>query len=65
MPGGRHQIGIPAGFNSESVAGFLSECLAGFLGIRTDAEILALRVSASPTMRSVIGLGAGSGQCGA
>jgi hypothetical protein len=34
MPGGRHQIGIPAGFNSESVAGFLSECLAGFLGIR-------------------------------
>jgi len=23
MPGGRHQIGIPAGFNSESVAGFL------------------------------------------
>jgi hypothetical protein len=38
MPGGRHQIGIPAGFNSESVAGFLSECLAGFLGIRTVAE---------------------------
>jgi hypothetical protein len=35
MPGGRHQIGIPAGFNSESVAGFLSECLADFLGIRT------------------------------
>ena len=35
MPGGRHQIGIPADFNSESVAGFLSECLAGFLGIRT------------------------------
>ncbi len=34
MPGGRHQIGIPAGFKSESVAGFLSECLAGFLGIR-------------------------------
>jgi hypothetical protein len=33
MPGGRHQIGIPAGFNSESVAGFLSECLAGFLGM--------------------------------
>ena len=24
-PGGRHQIGIPAGFKSESVAGFLSE----------------------------------------
>jgi hypothetical protein len=34
MPGGRHQIGIPAGFNSESVAGFLSECLAGFIGNR-------------------------------
>ena len=33
-PGGRHQIGIPAGFKSESVAGFLSECLAGFVGIR-------------------------------
>ena len=34
-PGGRHQIGTPAGFKSESVAGFLLECLAGFLGIRT------------------------------
>jgi hypothetical protein len=34
-PGGRHQIGIPAGFKSESVAGFLLECLAGFIGIRT------------------------------
>jgi hypothetical protein len=34
MPGGRHQIGIPAGFKSESVAGFLLECLAGFIGIR-------------------------------
>jgi hypothetical protein len=41
MPGGRHQIGIPAGFNSESVAGFLSECLAGFLGIRTDVPFLS------------------------
>ena len=30
-PGGRHQIGIPAGFKSELVAGFLSECLAGFV----------------------------------
>jgi hypothetical protein len=33
--GGRHQIGTPAGFKSESVAGFLLECLAGFVGIRT------------------------------
>src|SRR5208337_926339 len=45
-PGGRHQIGTPAGFKSESVAGFksesvagfLSECMAGFVGIRKDAE---------------------------
>ena len=34
-PGGRHQIGIPAGFKSESVAGFLLECVAGFIGNRT------------------------------
>ena len=34
-PGGRHQIGTPAGFKSESVAGFLLECVAGFVGIRT------------------------------
>ena len=34
-PSGRHQIGIPAGFKSESVAGFLLECVAGFVGIRT------------------------------
>ena len=33
-PGGRHQIGIPAGFKSESVAGFLLECVAGFIGNR-------------------------------
>ncbi len=33
-PGGRHQIGTPAGFKSESVAGFLLECAAGFVGIR-------------------------------
>jgi hypothetical protein len=31
MPGGRHQIGIPAGF--------LSECLAGFLGIARSREL--------------------------
>ena len=33
-PGGRLQIGTPAGFKSESVAGFLLECVAGFVGIR-------------------------------
>jgi len=38
-PGGRLQIGIPAGFRSESVAGFLLECMAGFVGIRTNAVI--------------------------
>jgi hypothetical protein len=43
MPGGRHQIGIPAGFNSESVAGFLSECLAGFLGIRNYPPLIDRR----------------------
>jgi hypothetical protein len=34
-PGGRLQIGTPAGFKSESVAGFLLECVAGFVGIRS------------------------------
>jgi hypothetical protein len=34
-PGGRHQIGTPAGFKSELVAGFLLECPAGFIGIRS------------------------------
>jgi len=34
-PGGRHQIGTPAGFKSESVAGFLLECVAGFVGNRS------------------------------
>jgi hypothetical protein len=33
-PGGRHQIGIPAGFKSESVAGFLLESVADIIGIR-------------------------------
>ncbi len=37
-PSGRHQIGIPAGFKSESVAGFLLECVAGFVGIRKRAD---------------------------
>src|SRR5271165_6656265 len=37
-PGGRHQIGTPAGFKSESVAGFLLECVAGFVGIRILSE---------------------------
>jgi hypothetical protein len=31
-PGGRHQIGTPAGFKSESVAGFLLECLRVQIG---------------------------------
>jgi len=38
-PSGRHQIGIPAGFKSESVAGFLLECVAGFVGIRTSWQV--------------------------
>jgi hypothetical protein len=33
--GGRHQIGMLAGFRSEWVAGFVLECMAGFVGIRT------------------------------
>ena len=37
-PGGRLQIGTPAGFKSESVAGFLLECVAGFVGIRKQGE---------------------------
>ena len=32
--GGRHQIGILAGFILEQVAGFILECMAGFVGIR-------------------------------
>ena len=39
MPGGRHQIGTPAGFKSESVAGFLLECPAGFIGIRIQGRL--------------------------
>src|SRR5271157_28485 len=35
-PGGRLQIGTPAGFKSESVAGFLLECVAGFVGNRKE-----------------------------
>ena len=38
-PGGRHQIGTPAGFKSESVAGFLLECPAGFVGIHTCSRL--------------------------
>ena len=34
-PGGRHQIGTPAGFKSESVADFLLEYVADIIGIRT------------------------------
>ena len=38
-PGGRLQIGTPAGFKSEWVAGFLLECVAGFVGIRRMGQI--------------------------
>jgi len=38
-PDGRHQIGTPAGFKSESVAGFLLECVAGFVGIRKGSTV--------------------------
>ena len=41
-PSGRHQIGIPAGFKSESVAGFLLECVAGFVGIRNMSSAVTL-----------------------
>ena len=41
-PGGRHQIGTPAGFKSESVAGFLLECVAGFVGIRTAVRLSSI-----------------------
>src|SRR5271168_1866054 len=44
-PGGRHQIGTPAGFKSESVAGFLLECVAGFVGIRISTAWVLLTVS--------------------
>jgi len=45
--GGRHQIGTPAGFKSESVAGFLSECLAGFVGIRIFVQDYNIPLGAS------------------
>ncbi len=47
-PGGRHQIGTPAGFKSESVAGFLLECVAGFVGIRTETQMLMTRQLSNP-----------------
>ena len=42
-PGGRHQIGIPAGFKSESVAGFLLESVADIIGIRRETIETAIR----------------------
>ena len=51
-PGGRHQIGTPAGFKSESVAGFLLECVAGFVGIRTAAFVVTARVQVQPDRSS-------------
>ena len=47
-PSGRHQIGIPAGFKSESVAGFLLECVAGFVGIRNGTKSSAIPSSRPP-----------------
>ena len=41
--GGRHQIGMLAGFRSESVAGFRLEGVAGFVGIRNVGNCLNLR----------------------
>jgi hypothetical protein len=38
--GGRHQIGMLAGFRSEWVAGFVLECMAGFVGIRTSLDAI-------------------------
>ena len=55
-PGGRHQIGIPAGFKSESVAGFLLECVAGFVGIRMRPLLLAKAAGASCRERAVVDL---------
>ena len=46
--GGRHQIGTPAGFKSESVAGCLLECLAGFVGIRTVSTAASIGTTISP-----------------
>jgi hypothetical protein len=51
-PGGRHQIGIPAGFKSESVAGFLLECVAGFVG-NCSLEVLRRSVMAKRHSLSV------------
>ena len=45
-PGGRHQIGTPAGFKSESVADFRLECVAGFVGIRSQANEILRKASA-------------------
>ena len=44
-PGGRHQIGIPAGFKSESVAGFLLESVADIIGIRRGSVQAVLRAA--------------------
>ena len=46
--GGRHQIGIPAGFRSELVAGFLLELVAGFVGIRRLDQGYALSLAEEP-----------------
>ena len=50
-PSGRHQIGIPAGFKSESVAGFLLECVAGFVGIRKGLQTIPESFMVSPNKK--------------
>jgi hypothetical protein len=47
--GGRHQIGMLAGFRSEWVAGFVLECMAGFVGIR---KLTAGEAKESPSAAS-------------
>ncbi len=42
-PGGRHQIGTPAGFKSESVAGFLLECLRVQIGPAAQRAVLGMK----------------------
>lgn len=54
--GGRHQIGTPAAFKSESVAGFLLECLAGFVGIRSNTNAYCLPTNSSQVRRTAIKL---------
>ncbi len=51
-PGGRHQIGTPAGFKSESVAGFLLECMAGFVRISNCITLFGAPGESTPQVGS-------------